>query len=478
MKLGLHQSLRLEQRLLQSPQMIQAMQILQLPSLELRERVERELEENPFLEVVEPEAPPPEETRPSREELSIDGARLEVIGRLERMLEERPPGPGAARHPGSNGEEDPHYDALLNAPDPHGTIADRLLPDLRSEEMTERERQIGEYILNCLDARGYLVAGLEEIVTGLAAELPDVTVEEVAAVLERVRRLGPPGIGARDLRECLLLQIERLGGRGDLERLLVERYLPDLANNRLPKIVRETGASLEEIKEAVAFLKTLDPAPGAGLDAGRAAAIMPDVLVEELEGEFVVTLERGDLPPIRVSPDFRRFLEEAKVDRGAFELLKRKLESAKWLIEAIGQRESTLLRIAKEVVRRQRDFLEHGPSRLRPMRMQEIADAVGVHISTVSRAIKGKYMQTPRGIVEMRSFFTGGTEMETGEVESQTAIKERVRALVETEDARRPLSDEEIADRLREQGLAIARRTVTKYRRALGIRPSSVRRAY
>ncbi|MCI0585290.1 MAG: RNA polymerase factor sigma-54 [Planctomycetes bacterium] len=478
MKLGLHQSLRLEQRLLQSPQMIQAMQILQLPGLELRERVERELEENPFLEVVEPEAPRAEEPHPSLEGRSADGSRLELIGRLERLLDEKPQGGGSPSRGSYDGEEDAHYDALLNTPDPHGTIADRMLPDLRGEELTDRERRIGEYILNCLDQRGYLASSLEEISMALAGELPGVSVEEVAAVLDRVRRLGPPGLGARDLKECLLLQIERLGGRGDLERLLVESYLSDLANNRLPKVARETGRSLEEIKEAYAFLRTLNPSPGAQLDGGRAAAIAPDVIVEEVEGEPSVSLERGDIPAVRVSPDFRRMLEEAKSDRGAFELLRRKLESAKWLIEAIGQRESTLLRISKEIVKRQRDFLENGPSRLRPMRMQEVADAVGVHISTVSRAIKGKYLQSPRGIVEMRSFFTGGTEMESGEVESQTAIKERVRGLVEKEDPRTPLSDEEIADRLREQGLGIARRTVTKYRRTLGIPPSSVRRAY
>lgn len=519
----------MEQRLIQSPQMIQAMQILQLPLLELSERIEQELVENPFLEVVENQGDEgggdetgPREERETREERDAE-AMLEVMERLEENF-----GDGSRSRVASSGEEgDRKYEAMLNAPEAAASLPEAILEQLSTLDLTEREWHVLEYVVWSLDERGYLT----ETPSTLAAELtlevrqtlaaPGATVDQAGAVLavedeappapavlteddhehgeldpedlvvtedevrdalERLRENVHPGLGAMSLQECLVLQLPGQGLWNPLMRGLIEHHLDDVQANRLPQIAKQMGIDIEEVKAAIELLQRLDPSPGAGFGDVTAEIIHPEVMVELVDGEVVCRLDKERTPNLRLSPlyqtqTFKKMLKEGTKDER--EWAKKRLESASWLIDAIAQRESTLARIARSVFQHQRGFLERGAEALKPLRMQEIADEVGVHISTVSRAVAGKYAQTPRGIFPLKYFFVGGTTKTSGEETSQVSIKERIKKLVDAEDKKKPLSDEGIAKALEEDdGIKIARRTVTKYRKALGIPSSTQRKSY
>jgi RNA polymerase sigma-54 factor len=306
-----------------------------------------------------------------------------------------------------------------------------------------------------------------------------VTAEEVARVLDRIRSISHPALGARDLKESLLLQIAAHALENPLLVAIVENHLEDLEQNRLPRIAKATGKPMEAVKHAVELLKTLDPHPGAGYGDAQVQRITPDVIVEEEDGEYEVRLERQRIPRLSLSPAYREFLRQAQKGDGVREWVKKRVESARWFIEAVHQRQSTLLKIAESIFKRQRTFLERGVPGFQPLRMQEVADEVGVHISTVSRAVAGKYAQTPRGIFPLKYFFAGGTQKATGEVASQVSIKQRIADLVGAEDPDKPLSDDELAKLLEEKDhVRIARRTVTKYRKALSIPSSNQRRKF
>ena len=504
MKLGLHQSTRLEQRLLQSPQMIQAMQILQLPGLALEERIEQELTENPCLEIrqdgegegeagseAESEAAPEGEAAEAK--ASEEDARPEGVDAILDLLERYEGDFGDGRTPRPNGSEegDRKLEAMANAPTPPQGLAGALLDQVAFLNLSDDDRTLLEYLAWSMDERGYLPTPREELVAELSVELGrPVEPGEVEAALEELRSVSHPAIGARDLREGLLLQLDARGFEGELVRALVRDHLEDIEANRLPRIARATGRSMEEVKEAIEHIRHLDPAPGAGYGDVPSAIIVPDVIVERVDGDYLVRLERQRVPELSISPLYRRILAQAQPREGVTpeelarskeerEWIRKRLESARWFIDALQQRESTLERIAKAIFAHQREFLDKGPSSLRPLRMQEVADELSIHISTVSRGVSGKYAQTPRGIHPLKYFFTGGTPKASGEVASQVSIKERIRDLIEKEDGREPLSDDQIATLLGErEGIKIARRTVTKYRMALGLPSSSQRRRY
>jgi len=554
-KLGLSQSARMEQRLVQSPQMIQAMQILQLSGLDLLDRIQAELVENPFLEVEEGPAGAKAEgkdggaaTAGAEAEKSQDGgtatgqageggAETETDGLAEELerLERDSSEPWTRR--GADGEEgDRKLEAMANTPDSEKSLAEALSEELTFLDLDPRSRKIAEYLVWSLDDRGYLTQSHEAIAAEISSELaaegeaaegaaraeargeatsearagasvgagpaetatPEAVAAEsaaasgelaappglvapadVAAVLERIRGISHPAIGAHDLKECLLLQIASHGIDHPLLVAIVENHLEDLEQNRLPRIAKATGKPIEAVKHAVAMLKTLDPHPGAGYGETRVQAITPDVIVEEIDGEYEVRLERQRIPRLSLSPAYREFLRQAKKGDGVREWVKKRVEAARWFIEAVHQRQSTLLRIAQAIFVRQRSFLERGVEGFQPLRMQEVADEVRVHISTVSRAVSGKYAQTPRGIYPLKYFFAGGTQKASGEVASQVSIKQRIADLVAAEDPDRPLSDDELAKMLEEKdSVRIARRTVTKYRKALAIPSSNQRRKF
>jgi RNA polymerase sigma-54 factor len=477
MRLGLTQSLRTEQRLVQSPQMIQAMQVLQMPLMELKDQVEQELQENVFLErkdeterneaaaAAVPEQQPQIEERLQRE-FSAEIDQLE--SRLEPSWRQR-----QATAAGGD-EEDKKFEALNNTPGRATSLPEYLMTQVRTQESDPELVRVIEHIVFSLDVDGRLSDSAEQIAQQLLVPLP--LAEEAVQV---VRTLEPVGVGARDLRDCLLMQLDQMEFVRPLTRRLVEFHLDDLAKNKLPKIAKDTGASIDEIKEGLEFVRVhCNPHPGSEFTGAPSSGVVPDVIIEENDGKYDVKTQRGSLPELSLSPVYRDLLQKAKEDPKVYEYLRRKIEAAKWFIEAVHQRQNTIERVATEIVRRQEGFLRHGVQHLKPMKMQDIADAVHVHISTVSRAASGKYIQTPQGIFDMKRFFSSGTMSDAGDMISQQAIKDTVKQIVEAEDKDNPLSDDQLVDELGKRGVHIARRTVTKYRKALGIDSSTRRKRF
>jgi RNA polymerase sigma-54 factor len=480
MRLDVSLQQRLSQQLRLAPQIIQSIEILQLQAMDLKELIENELQENEMLEVEE--APPdglpaPTEPPPSADAEGTDDEAERVFDRLEALVD-------ADRHGKGNGlsraagEEatDRKWEAMQNTAAPGESLADHLHEQLELLELTPAVRAAAEAIVYNLDEAGLLRTPMAEVV---AAMDEPAALEDAEEALRVVQSLEPRGVGARDLVECLLLQIEDDEPEAEDKRRLLRDHLDDLKRNKIPRIAKALDRTVEEVYALRDGLRHLTPSPGAGYTSGRTAYIRPDVVVTWEDGEYKIRLENEHVPRLALSPRYRTLLQEAKGDPKLRDYVKRKVDAAKWLIEAIVQRENTLERVAREIVARQRDYLDFGVSHLRPLKMQEVADALGIHVSTVSRAISDKYVQTHRGIVPLKFFFTGGTENDDGGVESRVSIKERVRQIIDAEDKANPLSDDEVADRLsKECGLGIARRTVTKYRKAMKIASSRQRRVW
>jgi RNA polymerase sigma-54 factor len=478
MRLGLSQSLRTEQRLIQSPQMIQAMQVLQLPLLELKDQIDQELQENVFLErkddsdTKDPNAPAPEplpEANPLEERMQREFAG--EIDQLEARLE---PNWRLRNSTYSGDDEDKKFEALNNTPGRVTSLAEYLMTQVRTQESDPELLRVIEHVVFSLDEDGRLVDTAETISQQLLVPLP--LAEESIAV---VRDLEPVGVGARDLRDCLLMQLDHMTFVRPLTRQIVEHHLDDLAMNKLPKISKETGATLDEIKESWEFLRVhCNPHPGSEFQPRATSGVVPDVVIDEVDGRFEVKTQRGSVPELAISSVYRNLLQEAKHDPKVYDYLRRKIEAAKWFIEAVHQRQNTIERVANEIVRRQEGFLRHGVQHLKPMKMQDIADAVHVHISTVSRASSGKFIQTPQGIFDMKRFFSSGTMSDAGDMVSQQAVKDTLKQIVDAEDKDNPLSDDQLVDELGKRGVHIARRTVTKYRKALRIESSTRRKRF
>jgi len=512
---------RQEMRMRLAPQIIQSIEILQLPLLELRERIEQELLENPVLEQesatledeeeqaqAEPEGQeespvePPQEGQPAEakaEEAAaqppeaadevddydaepVDEVTVEESGTAEQFercdeLEDyyaEFEDVGYTRRYSSE-EPDEKREAFENSPAPEPTLEEHLGRQLAEQELDETVRRVCENIIANLDERGYLAYPLEEIVASMDMA---VSPEQAEEALRVVQSFEPPGVGARSLEECLLLQLDPREPDYEFLRTLIREHFQDILQNRLPKVAQAMGCSLDELKAAVEKIGKLNPKPGSLFSSERPPYVVPDLRVEEVDGEFVVMLEDSWLPPLRISPFYQRKLRSGDLDPKGREYLRRKLQSAHGLISAIEQRRSTLYNVATEIVKAQREFFEKGSLYLKPLKMQEIADRAGVHVSTVSRAISDKYVQTPQGLFSLKHFFTGGLQKDDGEVESWEVVRQKLTDIVEHEDKRNPLSDQEIADRLKAQGIEIARRTVSKYRKSLGIPSSRLRKRY
>jgi RNA polymerase sigma-54 factor len=365
---------------------------------------------------------------------------------------------------------------MQNAPALEASLADHLIQQLEEIDLPADVRRGAEAIVYNLGESGLLPFPLADVAKGMDDPVSE---EVLLRALKVVQGLEPAGVAARDLPECLLLQVEDDDPDAELKRVLIRDHLEDLKRNKVPKVARALDMDVQRLYEVLRTFGHLTTRPGAGFAAGPTRYIRPDVVVDWEEGEYVVRLVNDGLPRVGISGRIRAMLRESRSDPKIREYLKKKIDAAKWLIEAIAQRQNTLERVATEIVRRQRDYLDFGVSHLKPLKMQEVADALGIHVSTVSRAISDKYAQTPRGIVPLKFFFTGGTESEDGAVESRLSVKEKVRDIISGENKKNPLSDDDVADRLnKECGLAIARRTVTKYRKALNIPSSRQRRVW
>ena len=472
--------LRLEQRLKLAPQIIQSIEILQLPIMELRERIEQELEQNPVLEIAEPQmetAAGADEgegeagTEESNEQEEFSDELEQLLKREDEWREHlsRSTSSAAAQE-----ETDRKAEALENTADRPPTLQSYLLGQLAFSDVPESVMAVARLIIRDLDGDGYLRDPLEELFPGWDG----VSEGDAQNALKVVQSLDPRGVGARSLGECLLLQLDRDDKANSLVIRLLEEHLEDIKKNKLPKIAKKTAESLDAVKEAVTKITHLNPRPGASVGGEAAPHVIPDVEVRYEDGEYSVDIEDNSVPVLRISPTYRRMLMEKGGNEEVRKYIQKKIESAKWMMDAIEQRKSTLRKVSKAIVDFQRDFMERGLGSLRPLKMQRVADTVGVHVSTVSRAIAGKYVDTPRGVFPLRFFFSGGTISTDGQISSWKTVKDKIRDLIEKEDKRRPLSDEEVAEKLRQEGYEVARRTVTKYRKALSIRSSRQRKQY
>ncbi|MBM4038260.1 MAG: RNA polymerase factor sigma-54 [Planctomycetes bacterium] len=476
---------RPELRMKLAPQIIQSIEILQLPALELQQRLKQELLENPVLEMAETpvleeeqeEEPVPE---PAQEERAKSDLEFERLREIEDIVREY--GSQTYRRVVDPTETDRKYEAMQNTAARPISLQDYLFDQYTLLDTPLDLDEAAQNIIYNINDDGYLLAqdpehpedALPEIVESMEGRA---TIEQAQRALEIIQRLDPPGVGARSLAECLLLQM-RHDHDHTLARELITHHLDDLSANRIPKIAKDTGHTLDEVKDAIAFISHLNPRPGTAFSAEVSPYVVPDIVVELVDGHYEVRLEDDRMPRVYINSTYSRLLREEGTGEAARDYIRKKIQAARWLIESIEQRRNTLYKIARAIVDIQRPFLERGLAHLVPLKMQTIAQTTGVHVSTVCRAIADKYMQTPTGIFPLRFFFTGGTRTTDGRIQSRKSVKDIVRRVIEAEDKRNPLSDDEIAARLQAQGLDIARRTVTKYRKALGIPSTRQRRAY
>lgn len=472
-----------------APRMIQSMEILQLPVLALQERVEQELTENPLLEVQEDELPPPETeeeesvdpNRPTEDERELvvrdDQSNSEDFERLANMDNDMPQSFDDFRTSTNRMQEaqDRQHDLMANATERPESLNDYLMHQLAELDIDTDVEQIAERIISTLDARngGYFKSSLRDM---LPADHTEQDLEKAEEALRIVQSFDPRGIAARDLRECLLSQLTPETEFYEELSVIIRDHLEDLAENRLPLIVKKTGLNIERIQEARAAFHHLNPKPGAAFLETYVQVVSPDALVEQDEtGKYVVRLADDRIPSLRISEYYRNRLADPNATQEEKDYIRRKIESANWLIDAIEQRRGTVRRVAEAIVERQRRFLDDGPEFIEPLKMQQIADDVQVSASTISRAVDDKWIQTPRGIFPLRRFFVHGTRSEDGEDVAWETIKMKLNEVIEKEDKENPFSDDELVDELSKLGLPIARRTITKYRKKLGI-PSSRQR--
>src|ERR1700736_2119173 len=464
---GIHQFQNLTMQQVLAPQLQQSLHILQAPTLELKNIVQQELQTNPVLE---------EEigTFESEEQAKEDGEFQEEFERLARLDEEwRDYMAQNVSYSSRNPEDEERRQFFFDSIASQETLQQHLWEQLNTAEVTESQRQAAELIVGNIDELGFLQSSLEEISQNTTHSL-----EELQQMLDLVQTFHPVGVGARDLKDCLLIQLHRLGKEGSLEYQIVDHHLEDLGRKRFPEVARRLGVSVEQVQKAANFISTLDPKPGQIFSPDPNSYVLPDVSVDKIGDDFSVTLNGDQIPHLRISKTYKELMTQGNNETDVRDYIREKIRSGKFLIKSIHQRQQTILNIANEIVKRQREFLESGTAFLKPMTMVQIAEVVGVHETTVSRAISGKYMATPQGVFEMKYFFTPGYQTADGAALSNTSVKEAIAELVRGEQARNPLSDKEIVEILSDRGIPIARRTVAKYRAELNILPSNLRKQY
>lgn len=459
---------KLQQKLVMTPALQLAIKLLQLNRLELEQTIQQEMVENPMLEAREDPAMSMEldRTEPDRkdeDERLIDN--LDIDSFFSNYFDYQPTNPNMRED-----SEAPPIEATLSSSQ---TLLDHLSWQL---EMTAHEgssHELCEAVLGNVDPDGYLCASPDEI-----AQMGGWEVLEVQRAIAAIQRLDPPGVAAGDLRECLWLQIEQLELEDTLAAIIVRDHMEALTRHRFKEIARACGVDMDAVAEAVETIRELNPKPGQTYNSEEPHYITPDVFVRRDDDEWVVSLNDDGLPKLRVSRLYRKMLQGGKeLSDEAAEYLQEKMRSALWLIKSFGQRQQTIRKVSESIVKHQQGFLEHGVTALRPMVLRDVADDIEMHESTVSRVVNGKYMHTPQGIFELKYFFHSGLGHASGSDVSSITVKERLKKLIESEDARKPLSDAALARKLKASGLQIARRTVAKYREELAIPSSKARKA-
>lgn len=564
---GLHLSQRLTQSLVLAPQLQQSLALLQAPMLELKAIVERELQQNPVLEELsptdveaqdkteadggkaredsDPTEPPSDVTfdptveKRGNEPVDDFQAEFERLAQVDQEWRDHFTQTNLPSRRSAEEEEKRQFmfDSLVVGT----SLQEELLEQMRDAEIAAGDEGVAETIIGNIDDHGYLKATLEEI-----AQATQTSVERVETVLRIIQGFDPPGVAARDLRECLLLQLERTGLTKSLEYGIIRDHMDALSRRRIPELARVTGTSVDDVQEALARIARLEPRPGREFLPDDAHYVLPEVFVQRAGDEFVVTTNNEQLPHLRISNTYKDLMSRSAVDPAALEaafpdapdslqslvteaatamrngddaaalarlkqlgeqvdlppksrravqvamaqlqekaafieardFIRDKIRAGKFLIKSLQQRQQTIVNIGREIVARQREFMEKGVSHLKPLTMAAVAEVVGVHETTVSRAVSGKYMQTPQGIFEMKYFFTAGIQTEDGAGLSNTSVKDMIADIFKAETAAKPLSDREVVQMLKEKGIVIARRTVAKYRIELNILPSNLRKVY
>ena len=471
-------SLQMQQTMKLAPQIIQSIEILQLPTIALIEHIQQELEENPVLEeVIEPEV---DKTAQDDDELtSQDNQKNEdaELDRLSQIDEEWRDyfSDTYSKKKSSDGEFDKKQQAIENTAAKPMSLHDYLIEQLSLTTLSDEDEELCEYIIYNIDKNGYLRRSLDEIAESYENKIDHDNVKEALYVIQTME---PAGVGARDLKECLLLQLDKKDEHYDLAKKLISNYLEDIEAKRYPHIASKTKYDLNTVKEVINFICTLNPKPGLLFDTEIVPHVIPEVRIELIDGKYEIILLNNNVPQIYINDFYSKTLTKKEAEPETYGYVQKKINSARWLIDALEQRRNTMYKVASEIVRLQKEFLDKGVFYLKTLKMQEVADAIGMHVSTVSRAISHKYAQTPQGTYELKFFFTGGFKTVDGSMESWETMRQKLADIIANEDKKKPLSDEDIMKNLKNCGIDIARRTITKYRRIMKIPSSRRRRVY
>jgi RNA polymerase sigma-54 factor len=466
---------KLVQKLILTPSLQQAIKLLPMSTLELADMLNQEVVENPMLEEIQPdEALSADGTVPEKGEGDADvsapkadswddgdyayffGDYLDDGYRAKTQLEvkELPP--------------------IENTLSTTSSLTDHLQWQLSLQTTDDTTRAIGDAIIGNLDDDGYLVASVDEI-----ALMGDWTVDQVEATLRLVQCFDPVGVAARDLQECLWLQLRHIGQEGTPAEKIVTEHLRMLQNHQVPELAKKLGLAIDDLKQHIEIIRHLDPKPGSRFNRRESQYVIPDVYVIKVEDQYVAALNEDGLPQLRISPVYRRLLDKsAENAEETRAYVKDKFRSALWLIKSVEQRQKTIHKVATSIINFQKDFLDHGIEFLRPLVLRDVANDIAMHESTVSRVVTNKYIHTPQGVFEMKYFFHSGISSSYGDNVSSVTIKQRIRKIIELEDTRKPMSDSKIVSILQREGLVLARRTIAKYREELKIPTSNQRKMF
>lgn len=495
---GLHLSQRLTQSLVLAPQLQQSLALLQAPTLELKALVEQELQQNPVLEETsiedqeqeqaerdgekpkddfDPAEPPadvnfdPATEKHSDEPVDDFQAEFERLAQLDQEWRDHFSQTSIPMRDSAEAEEKRQFmfDSLVAGT----SLQESLMDQVRMSDMQDGHRSIAELLIGNIDDYGYLKTSVEDLATTTGLETSAIT-----EVLKLIQTFDPAGVGARDLRECLMLQLERSGQQETIEYKIVDRFMEALGKRRIPEIARGLGLDVGDVQDAIGRIGRLEPRPGREFLPDNDQYILPEVFVQRSGDDFVVTTNNEQIPHLRISNTYKDLMATSAESAEVRNYIREKIRAGKFLIKSLHQRQQTILNIANQIVSRQREFMEKGVAHLKPMTMVQVAEAVGVHETTVSRAVSAKYIQTPQGVFEMKYFFTAGIQTSSGEGISNTSVKDMIAEMFAREDPSKPLSDQEIVNMLKEKGIVIARRTVAKYRTELNILPSNLRKVY
>ncbi len=466
MKMGFELNLSQTQKLIMTPELRQAIQILQFNNVELTDYINKQLEVNPFLESVDNKS----DESSSNDERVIESKEKDEVDWTE-LAEKYDDLSYKAYERNTDNESKQSFESYTSK---KLSLKDHLMVQLGMTVKSNKEKRIGEFIIESLDNKGYLGCSLQDI-----SLLINEDVVEVERVLRLIQTFDPIGVAARSLSECLMIQLREKGIQDKNAYIIAENYLEEIATNKIQKIAKDLHITVNRVQSICDIIKMLEPKPSRGfiVDSDNIRYIVPDVTIEKINDEYIIIVNDSYLPTLTISNYYRNMINGLN-DKEASKFLSDKLNSSMWLIKSIEQRRMTLYKVVESILKYQRKFFDEGKSALKPLVLKDVADDIGVHESTVSRATNGKYVQTPRGLYELKYFFASSLSEADGSGVSSTSVKNTIQKLIDSENSQKPLSDQKIAEKLNEEGINISRRTVAKYRDEMRIPSSSMRRRY